>query len=396
MRKIGSPAAFLLYSLLAHLVASLGMGWFEPFAFHAPVPLMPAISVDLSAAVPAVPAGKAGGGTDTHSPAEPVRADSRGNRSRSIASSNAGGSISASCTHGAASLPASTPHPEMDSEPVIVSDAMKPHALQTNLPGPLHSPPISGLTPDVLHQKPIRRGDEFVPLAHEKLTYRIILFGVPVGTVVMDATNRNGEVRISTRITSNSFISGFYPVDVAVDTRLIKGIYLLTRIRQHEGDFIGDSGFTLMLQEKNAFWVDRLHRRYANHPLPRDDVMDLVSGFYYLRSQPLEVGTQVLLPLFDSNEYTATSVDILRRERLHIRGLREVDTLVVHPQLKTAGFFRRTGDILIWLTDDQYRVPVRMESSIVLGRVIAELVAVEGEWEGGETIPSYVEARAGE
>ncbi len=393
-QKFGSPASFILYSLLVHLVVSMGMGWFDPFAFRAPVPLLPAISADLLAEVPVVPAGKAGGMTDARHARALVGAGFRGN-TPSAAESKPGSLLATPAIHEVAPLPESAPHPVMDPEPEVACDTKKPPSSPENRTDPARPPAVAG-SAAVLPQKSIRRGDEFVPLAREKLTYRIILYGVPVGTAVMDATNRNGEVRISTRITSNPFISGIYPVDVSVDTRLIKGNYLLTRIRQHEGEFTGDSGFTLMLREKNAFWVDRLHNRYANHPLPRDDVMDLVSGFYYLRSQPLAVGKQVLLHLFDSKEYAATSVDILRREQLHLRGFREVDTLVVHPLLKTAGFFRRTGDILIWLTDDLYRVPVRMETSIALGRVTAELVSAEGEREGGEKIPSYVEVRAGE
>jgi len=393
--KFGSPAAFILYSLLAHLLVSMGMGWFEPFVFRAPVPLLPAISADLLAEVPVVPSGKAGSGTAARHASAPVGAESRGNTSSATELSKHGSFITAAAKHEVALLPESIPPPAMAPEPVVVSDAKKPPVFPENQADPAHLPAVA-VSAAALQQRSVRRGDEFVPLAREKLTYRIDLYGVPVGTAVMDATNRNGEVRISTRITSNPFISGIYPVDVSVDTRLIKGNYLLTRIRQHEGDFTGDSGFTLMLREKNAFWVDRLHNRYANHPLPRDDVMDLLSGFYYLRSQPLEVGKQVLLHLFDSKEYAATSVDVLRREQLHLRGFREVDTLVVHPLLKTAGFFRRTGDILVWLTDDLYRVPVRMETSIVLGHVTAELVSAEGEREGGETIPSYAEVRAGE
>ncbi|MBI5657354.1 MAG: DUF3108 domain-containing protein [Geobacter sp.] len=377
-----------------HLVVSMGMGWFEPFAFRAPVPLLPAISADLLAEVSAVPAGKAGGMTDARNARAPVGAGSRGN-TPSAAESKPGSLIATPAIPEVAPHPESAPHPAMDPEPEVACDTKKPPSSPESRTDPARPLAVVG-SAAVLPQKSIRRGDEFVPLAREKLTYRIILYGVPVGTAVMDATNRNGEVRISTRITSNPFISGIYQVDVSVDTRLINGNYLLTRIRQHEGEFIGDSGFTLMLRERNAFWVDRLHNRYANHPLPRYDVMDLVSGFYYLRSQPLAVGKQVVLHLFDSNEYDPTSVEVLRKERLHLSGLREVDTLVVHPVLKTAGFFRRTGDILIWLTDDLYRAPVRVETSIPLGRVTAELVSIEGEKEGGGAIPSYAETLAGE
>jgi hypothetical protein len=227
----------------------------------------------------------------------------------------------------------------------------------------------------------VRRAGEFLSTRREKLTYRISLLKIPVGSAVMEAANNDGELRISVRITSNAAMSGFYAVDDLVETRMIKGDYLLTRVRQNEGSYRGDFGFTLMLREHKAFWVDRLRNRYDYQPLPGDDVMDAVSGFYFLRNRDLEVGKSVQLNLFDSNEYSPTTVEVLRRERIGLPGSRDVNTLVLHPLFKTAGFFRRTGDITIWLTDDKYRVPVRMETFITLGKVTADLIASEREQE---------------
>lgn len=48
----------------------------------------------------------------------------------------------------------------------------------------------------------------------------------------------------------------------------------------------------------------------------------------------------------------------------------------------TEGIFRRTGDVLIWVTDDQYRVPVKFVTSIALGQVTAELVSSDVQRQG--------------
>ncbi len=226
---------------------------------------------------------------------------------------------------------------------------------------------------------PLRKADEFLAPGREKLTYRITMLGIPVGEAMIEAVRgrEREEVTITTRVRSYPVISAIYPVDDVIETRLVAGNYLITRIRQREGTFTGDSGFTLMMREKKAFWADRLRNRYATHLLPREDVTDIVSGFYFLRNKRLEVGQPVVLHLFDSNEYAPTTVEVLRREGVTLPGGRTVDTLVVHPLLKTAGIFRRTGDMMIWVTDDAYKVPVRMETAISLGRVRAELISAE-------------------
>ena len=52
---------------------------------------------------------------------------------------------------------------------------------------------------------------------------------------------------------------------------------------------------------------------------------------------------------------------------------------MVRPELPTDGLFRRSGELLVWITDDQNRVPVRMETVVPLGRVTAELISAEAE-----------------
>lgn len=226
---------------------------------------------------------------------------------------------------------------------------------------------------------PLREAHEFLATAREKLTYRISLLGLPIGEAVIEASREQAGFHITTRIRSNSVISAIYPVDNLVETRLINGNYLVTKIRQREGGVVSDRGFTLNLRGKSAFWADLTRNLYANDPLPREDVLDLLSGFYYLRTNRLEIGKPVELHLYDSNEYAPTTVEVLRRERVTLPGSRKVDALVVHPLLKTEGFFRRSGDVLVWLTDDEYKVPVKMETTIALGRVTAELVSAESE-----------------
>lgn len=227
---------------------------------------------------------------------------------------------------------------------------------------------------------PIRSSEEFIGFRKETLTYKVSLHGLPVGSAQMIATNSNGELRITTSARSNAALSLIYPVDNVTETRMFNGRYIMTTIRQHEGSFHSDVGFTLCLGEKSVFWADRLKKIYVNSPIPTDQTMDIISGFFFLRNQELEVGKSLQLHIYDSNTYSPTEVRVLRRESLPLPGFRDVETLVIQPILKSEGFFRRTGDILLWLTDDEFRVPVRMETDIPpLGRVSINLISSEVE-----------------
>ena len=224
---------------------------------------------------------------------------------------------------------------------------------------------------------PLRAAGEFLATDHELLSYRISMSGIPVGDAELEAKQEKGEVRIRLHIQSNPAISQLYPVDDSVETRHIGGNFILSRIRQHEGTFRSDKGFTLFLRDRSVFWIDRLQNRSIRESLPSSAVVDVLSGFYYLRQLPLEVGKPLVLQLFDGNRYAPATIAVLGKEHLTLPGLREVDALLIHAQLKTAGVFQRSGAISIWLTDDEKKVPVKVEVRIALGTLTAELVSAE-------------------
>jgi Protein of unknown function (DUF3108) len=69
---------------------------------------------------------------------------------------------------------------------------------------------------------------------------------------------------------------------------------------------------------------------------------------------------------------------VLGRETLDtVLGRRE--TLMVEPLLKFEGVFQQKGRVIVWLTDDQERIPVRMKSEIKVGSFVSTLIRREAE-----------------
>ena len=265
------------------------------------------------------------------------------------------------------------PHPAPPPETVPLMNE-QPEA-PTPLPEPMkqNSIPLNKEQPEEFQLNP----DSITSAQQERLAYQISLLGMPVGSALLEATNRQGELRISTSVRSNSVMSAIYPVNDSTDTRLIKGRYLLTRIRQREGSLISDTGFNLMFQERKTFWVDRLKNISSTEPLEHLDTLDIISGFYFIRQQSLAVGTTLTLRLYDGDKSSTVPVEVLRRETLSLPGMRSAETLVIRPLFRENGFFRNNREVLIWLTDDENRVPVRVEVTTPVGRVVAELVSSE-------------------
>jgi hypothetical protein len=178
-------------------------------------------------------------------------------------------------------------------------------------------------------------------------------------------------------VKSNTAISSIYPVENTVETRHIDGQFILTRIRQQEGSFKSDSEFSINLRKKRVSWLDHINNTSLKLSVPTDEVLDSLSGIYFLRNRQLQIGQMENLHIFDSEAYSEVPVEVLRRETIRLLNLKEVDTLVIRPLQLTTGIFRRTGDILIWLTDDVNKVPIKIVTTIPLGEITAELVSAE-------------------
>lgn len=351
----------LVVSLLGHSFLLSSFGLLGRLDFATPVRNLPVVEVDLRDCN--LPEPERPEAEEAHASEEPVAGTvTQGERDREPST------VSAKVEpkeNSAAHIPAIAPAAEkqsVDSNPDVIS----PVAAARNQP------------PFVL-DPPLRTSGEFMGTTHEKLAYRISLLGLPVGSAELEAHNEKGEVRITLRVRSDTVLSAIYPVDDLIETRHINGNFILTRIRQQEGAFRGDRGFTIFLREKSVFWIDRLTNRSLKESLPNSEVVDILSGLYFLRNRPLQVGTIETLHIYDSDTYAAVPVDVIRRETVMLPAFREVEALLVQPRLETEGIFRRTGDVRIWLSDDRYKVPVKAVTTIAFGQVTAELVSSESK-----------------
>ena len=77
----------------------------------------------------------------------------------------------------------------------------------------------------------------------------------------------------------------------------------------------------------------------------------------------------------DGKSYNAL-VCVLQREKIKtIFG--EIDCLKIQPDLIGESIFKQSGNIYIWLTDDDEKIPVLLESKVIFGSFKAVLVKAE-------------------
>jgi hypothetical protein len=213
----------------------------------------------------------------------------------------------------------------------------------------------------------------------ERLEFEITYTGLPAGRVVQEVTLEGNEVHIVSTAKSADWLKLFFPVDDRIESQLIKGapplfIGVPRRYREkiHEGwtRFDKEAVFDRDLLEVKT--RDFLKKTESTQKITRR-TYDTLSSFFYFRTVALQVGTSTFIDIFDCKRLWNTEVQVLRRERVKTK-LGTFDTILIKPVLKFEGIFARTGDMHIWLTDDERRIPVQMKSQVKVGSFTASLV----------------------
>lgn len=106
-------------------------------------------------------------------------------------------------------------------------------------------------------------------------------------------------------------------------------------------------------------------------------VEDVVTAFYYLRRQRLEVGHTIELPVNDGSKTQRVVVEVQAREKVQTP-MGMFDTLRVEPKV-FSGLLKRKGRMLIWLCSDERQMPVRIKAMIAVGTITGTLRSVTYE-----------------
>jgi Protein of unknown function (DUF3108) len=103
---------------------------------------------------------------------------------------------------------------------------------------------------------------------------------------------------------------------------------------------------------------------------------NVISALYYLRTFQLTPKKQLQFRVSDDGKNYIFHGDVLRREKLQT-DIGEFNTVVVQPTFQLEGQFKPTGDIFMWFTDDDRKLPVRIEAKIKIGTLVAKLKSIQ-------------------
>ena len=117
----------------------------------------------------------------------------------------------------------------------------------------------------------------------------------------------------------------------------------------------------------------------GTYPVPQY-VHDILSAFYYARTidyGPLKAGDQVLLSNFYKDKTYDLVVRVLGRQQLEVAA-GTFNTVVIEPLVREGGLIKTDGRIVVWLTDDERKIPIRVNTKVVIGSIDTELKGYTG------------------
>lgn len=178
--------------------------------------------------------------------------------------------------------------------------------------------------------------------------------------------------RITLTATSNDYVSKFYPVRDLYETWVDARDFQPLRFEKHarEGRYESDEVEEFDLGKRIGSW------REDRTPLP-DRIQDIISSFYFLRAQPLAVGTDVRVDMFSRGKIYKLRASVLEKEKVETEA-GTFDAFKVQPQLREneTAEDRNRGKLFLWFSDDERRLPVMAKTVMPIGSVTARLTKV--------------------
>lgn len=221
----------------------------------------------------------------------------------------------------------------------------------------------------------------------EKLKFQLRWENVPAGSAWLEVhpiKTINGQqvYHFVMKAKSNAFVDIFYKVrdriDAYADIEMTRSVHY--EKDNHEGKH--EKKETIAFDWENSRAVYHKHDEKKKKSLPLlDGSFDPLSAFYYTRTMEFDVGHQLERPVTDGRKNVVGRMRVVGRQTITLQNGNKYDTFLVEPDMKdVGGVFEKSDDskIQLWVTADDKRIPVKIQSKVIVGHFIGELVAAKG------------------
>ena len=222
----------------------------------------------------------------------------------------------------------------------------------------------------------------------EELTYDISWMFITAGTAVMAVgeAGTDGDrplVKLLTTAQSRPAITKFFPVDNRVESIVDLATLLPMHLtfKRREGKKKEDIEYTFHQQEGTVTVVKGETTEVFEMPTGTQDV---ISCLYYARRElSLQPGSSLTMNVYHDKKNRKVEARVEEIETVS-GPWGEVETARVLVVMPFQGLFLNQGNIRVWFTNDERRIPVRMKAKVIIGSIVADLVS---GWQASSSTP---------
>ena len=219
----------------------------------------------------------------------------------------------------------------------------------------------------------------------ERLTYDVTWSIFAAGTVSATLQSEGQESKdhytVTTTARSQGFVSLLFDVQNEFrsffDPRTLCSERISKKInegrRHKETEIVFDSQRKRAILEERDLTKPNDPLKHAENEIP-NCVEDVVTAFYYLRRQDFQIGKPLHLPVNDGSKTYDVTLDVQAREGIQTP-LGNRSAIRVEPKV-FSGLFKRKGRMLVWFSDDDQHLPLRIKFIIAVGNITATLKSV--------------------
>jgi hypothetical protein len=159
------------------------------------------------------------------------------------------------------------------------------------------------------------------------------------------------------------------------ETYLDKDALFPWRFEQHirEGKYSRD--FSAFFDQRKG----KAKTTEGEYAIPKN-VNDILSAFYFVRTMDfskMKVNDRLNLQNFYKDKVYDLDVKYLGKETIEVPA-GKFECIIVEPLVKEGGLFKNEGSIIIYMTNDEAKMPVRVKTKVIIGSINADLTSYEG------------------
>lgn len=222
--------------------------------------------------------------------------------------------------------------------------------------------------------------------AGESFKFRISYGFINAGeaTLNLSTTNYNGKsvyhakgIGYTTGITKQLFkveddYQSYFDIITGKPYKFIRKINEGGYIKNQEGIFDQTKGTVLVKDFKN-----NTQKTFNVTP----NIQDIISSFYYFRNHEkinkLAKGQTLEIDMFFDDETYKFKLKFVGKEEIKTK-FGKIKTLRFIPYVQSGRVFKADESLTLWVSDDENKIPLKIQASLMVGSLKAELINYSG------------------